>query len=168
MGIEAQGQVSTLLTKPSWSTNFNLHLPISSTPKPVKSRTSQPRRSLPLELDDHYHKPSFIRRFNPFRKQKQTQNPSQSQNASVARTCMWAPSYTIQRSLLSSGGGEATPLVLIHFVINVSENAWKGSSSEYCFVLDIKSISTCRGGTCVNQNLSASDKFRILSLLCLH
>ena len=63
---------------------------------------------------------------------------------------MWALSYTIQRSLLSSGGGEATPLVLIHFVINVSENALKGSSSEYCFVLDIKSISTCRGGTCVN------------------
>ena len=50
--------------------NFNLHLPISSTPKPVHSRTSQPRRSLPLELHDPDHKPSFFRRFNPFRKKK--------------------------------------------------------------------------------------------------
>ena len=55
----------------------------------------------------------------------------------------------------------ATPLVLTHFVINVSEKALKGSSSEYCFVLDIKSISTCRG-------LPASDKFRILSPFCFY
>ena len=50
--------------------NLNHRLPLASTPNPTRSRISRLRGSLPLEHDVQEHKPSFLQRFNPFRKRK--------------------------------------------------------------------------------------------------